>query len=668
MIRSAETTKILVGLLFILVVGPSTFLGGAANTEPVLAKDSEPNSRDSRERHADADAIQQTYRSLRSNAIQSELGITETARDNDNGTTSPPNDSTSEGGVDNVTIQQSSPVGSFTVKWDLVTTTFSIHLQYSGQIEYLPLQQFWRATASGSCVHTVYGTAAPPSQLPDGSIGYNSNSGTIQFFIIPDVPFGNLQTSCTWPPSSSSPSINFPATIQNGMAISSDSIVRPCLEDGNIICSDTVSWDISVPLPPEVCPQDASSSTLSASADPPPTGTALTLPVAAPSTNAVSCPVIRADAGEDKEYEYYFVDNDHPFGDFRPITLDGSKSTPPGQLTYKWEQVPTPEAPTVDLNDKDTVKATFKAPKICKDTTLRFKLTVSTVSGGTDSDTVDIKVKPPSKQTLIHIAMNRIGTTSFPNESDPVGVIDVNKKITKAYANLYLDNKNFKWAGMAAFASNSVGKGMVESSGAFCRTFSNICPEIFRTLAAGNFGVYNELGWQHEAYRIGGICLIEYHKNALSNDIVNPSLGNQLLLNSWQLIDQGIKSGNPNLVWQGNRNMLEYEQTQFLQHTVYDPSRAAWKILSESTIPLFKPELESPVPLDGRNFREYIFQHRPFFNCFTNTCTDIGNVVQRWGDGDKINGWILGSMLPHWQRLESTRPGLVLVEISKLPN
>lgn len=94
---------------------------------------------------------------------------------------------------------QSSPVGSYTVSYDLVTTTFSTHIQYSGQIEYLPLSQLWRSTASGSCVSTEYGNAAPRQPFP-GQIFYNSNSGTIQFFIQADVPPGNLETVCAWLP------------------------------------------------------------------------------------------------------------------------------------------------------------------------------------------------------------------------------------------------------------------------------------------------------------------------------------------------------------------------------------------------------------------------------------------------------------------------------------
>lgn len=91
---------IVVLLFIILILGPSTFLGGVPFAEPVSAQGSEPNPMNSEERHADADAIKQTHRSLRSNAIQSELGITETASDNDDGSTSSSNDSASGGGVD----------------------------------------------------------------------------------------------------------------------------------------------------------------------------------------------------------------------------------------------------------------------------------------------------------------------------------------------------------------------------------------------------------------------------------------------------------------------------------------------------------------------------------------------------------------------------------------
>jgi hypothetical protein len=50
-------------------------------------------------------------------------------------------------------------------------------------------------------------------------------------------------------------SLSFPATIVEGMAISSNSINRPCFESPAGTCTDQVSWNIAIPLPHEECPQ-----------------------------------------------------------------------------------------------------------------------------------------------------------------------------------------------------------------------------------------------------------------------------------------------------------------------------------------------------------------------------------------------------------------------------
>ena len=221
MIRSAETTKILVGLLFILVVGPSTFLGTGISM-PVAANDSESNgaalpvthiaaaNRDDRLDSMDSeesddsiaslvpensdntatDAIKQTYRSLRSNAIQSELGITEAVSDNDNRSSSLSNDSTAESDVDTPTIQQSSSVGSFTVTRDLDILfsngqTGSEHLQYSGQVQAIP-GGGWTTSVQGSCVNQ--GPSQTVSVSPShATVGYDSNTGTIIVLVFPDT-------------------------------------------------------------------------------------------------------------------------------------------------------------------------------------------------------------------------------------------------------------------------------------------------------------------------------------------------------------------------------------------------------------------------------------------------------------------------------------------------
>lgn len=146
-------------------------------------------------------------------------------------------------------------------------------------------------------------------------------------------------------------SLNFPATIQGGMAVSSDSIVRPCQEADGRACSDTVSWDISVPLPP---------------VSPPPNN---------PPT---------ANAGPDRT-----VNSESS------VTLFGSGSDPdPGDsiARYDWSSSDS----SVTLNGADTPNPTFVAPKVTTDTTITFSLTVTDNHGApSQPDTVNVLVKAP---------------------------------------------------------------------------------------------------------------------------------------------------------------------------------------------------------------------------------------------------------------------------------
>ena len=104
--------------------------------------------------------------------------------------------------------------------------------------------------------------------------------------------------------------------------------------------------------------------------------------------------------------------------------------------------------------------------------------------------------------------------------------IERNKKITAAYAQMYLDNPNlFLWAGLAAFASNDVGYGLrkawrgsiaaalafgVLGKGPALWCFGYPDPEeVYTMLAEGNKAVFDDLYWQHLAYKKGGLAEIE---------------------------------------------------------------------------------------------------------------------------------------------------------------
>ena len=75
------------------------------------------------------------------------------------------------------------------------------------------------------------------------------------------------------------------------------------------------------------------------------------------------------------------------------VTLDGSGSRDPDgdALDYSWRQT---GGPSVELADADSASATFEAPEVEHSGVLRFELDVDDGRGGTDSDEVQVTVRP----------------------------------------------------------------------------------------------------------------------------------------------------------------------------------------------------------------------------------------------------------------------------------
>lgn len=68
-----------------------------------------------------------------------------------------------------------------------------------------------------------------------------------------------------------------------------------------------------------------------------------------------------------------------------------------------------------------------------------------------------------------------------------------------------------------------------------------------------NIDILNDLAWQFEAYRKGGL-------DALEEIAAIPANQDQLDIESWREIDQGIKENNQTLILEGNEALLQREQ------------------------------------------------------------------------------------------------------------
>jgi hypothetical protein len=210
-----------------------------------------------------------------------------------------------------------------------------------------------------------------------------------------------------------------------------------------------------------------------------------------------------------------------------------------------------------------------------------------------------------------------------------VDVIEMNRRITAAYAEMYLRSPSkFLWAGMAALASCDVGKGMIQAKilkkeagtvavgvGALA-TGMPTGTELMEALAVGNLYVYADMYSQHLAYSQGGL---EEMKRLRDRGELSASC-----YDAWEKIDRGQ-------VWEGNRLLLKWEQETTLQKAVYDQHPDAFKKLS--WLARYMPALlDSPIPGDGNSFTKVV----PNGN--------LGLFADRWK-------WIEQSMLPAWKKL-----------------
>ena len=239
-------------------------------------------------------------------------------------------------------------------------------------------------------------------------------------------------------------------------------------------------------------------------------------------------------------------------------------------------------------------------------------------------------VSPPatgSRRVWEQRAHRRIAPVNR-NRDERAIIFQSNEAITAAYAEMYLRNPQvYKWAGMAALTSATVGRGMyimryLEQSrlGRIVGLFGGEVAEIFRNLGIGNRAVFADIYWQHMAYEQGGMAEIERIYRAGQLDC--------RALRSWQQIDAGRRASDQELIWAGNRALLHFEQQQVLQPQVYDRNQALWHALSAWIL--------SPIPGHLEIFADFA----PGGN--------IGVFDERWR-------WIEGSMLPRWRELNQTQ-------------
>jgi hypothetical protein len=185
-----------------------------------------------------------------------------------------------------------------------------------------------------------------------------------------------------------------------------------------------------------------------------------------------------------------------------------------------------------------------------------------------------------------------------------------NYGITCAYAQMYMnDPVNFKWAGLAALVSGKIGERQNDGD-----LKTGLKEDIF----SGNRAVFDDLFWQHKAFNEKGITEIErlYCSKAINEEAYS----------AWRKITEGN-------VWEGNLDLLYYEQKNILQPALYAGNNREtfwWWIDSWIAKAVKGNILVSPVPGESSVFPG----------------NNISNFEERWN-------WIKDDIMPAWEKFES---------------
>jgi hypothetical protein len=236
-------------------------------------------------------------------------------------------------------------------------------------------------------------------------------------------------------------------------------------------------------------------------------------------------------------------------------------------------------------------------------------------------------------------------------EFETMDPLERNTLITGAYARMYAEDPDaMKWAGMAAFASDTAGVGMMGAGAMDLVPGGPDGDELENLLAQGNGELYQDIYWQHMAFQQGG--LEELQQAAEAGEVQPAQLaawaaiaeGKEALAEAKASRDPEAIQAAKDRIWQGNGDLLQYEQQVFLQKHVYDQSPDTFTRMTDATGLLPGGGMPSPIP-GGESFQDYRDRTDA-----PGGRADAGDVTQRWD-------WISNSMLPSFRDLDENRHG-----------
>lgn len=234
----------------------------------------------------------------------------------------------------------------------------------------------------------------------------------------------------------------------------------------------------------------------------------------------------------------------------------------------------------------------------------------------------------------------------LPPEDD---VINRNKRISSVYASLYLNNQEiFKWAGMAAFASNHIGIGLIpyHLKGYDLLNLENSCKRRglandFNLLRHINNLIYDDIAWTHQAYLDGGLKQLR--------EVLQSSEDHYMMMwEGWKMLDEAAHAQSSdeqerNLkIWEANKILLRHEQEMVVQ-PLFDQFGALFKRL----ITLFATLDFTPNHIDTSfkyysSFIFYMYTQNWRLLKKSYFIPDLTRFDQRWAwlDNKVIGSWI----------------------------
>jgi hypothetical protein len=169
---------------------------------------------------------------------------------------------------------------------------------------------------------------------------------------------------------------------------------------------------------------------------------------------------------------------------------------------------------------------------------------------------------------------------------------DINRRINSAYAYLWIHDKRFQWAGLAAFASKQVGCGLLHASQMLKDAYDRIVANpdfldvgstgeavgayiMYSKLALGNLSLFLDIYPLHRFYMMRGykglVTSLQYRRE-IKDKVLWPDEARKRLEFGRQFpeIYQGFKAIEDGDIKASVKRLAWHEQINILQKIIYD--------------------------------------------------------------------------------------------------